>query len=174
MSENGYTAAELDEAQDRFGVRFPPDLYDLLCKQRIADGYDWTGPADPIERALRWPLEGLLFDVEEAGLWWPEWGARPSNKEDRAALLSEVVNAAPKLIPLLAHRYLPEQPQEAGNPVFSVYQSDIIIYGADLEDWLRVESDQTYTARPQPSRRPIDFWSLAVERSGDPEFMSPL
>jgi len=171
---NGYTAAKLDEAQERFGIRFPPDLYELLRERRISGDHDWAGPVEPIKQALQWPLEGMLFDVEEAGLWWPEWGERPNKREDRASVVTELVRRAPKLIPLLAHRYIPEQPHSSGNPVFSVYQSDIIIYGADLDDWLRVESDETYTARPRPCTRAIEFWTIAVERSGDPEFMRPL
>ena len=170
---SGYTASELDEAQQRFGVRFPPDLYEFLREQRIPDGHDWTGSAEPIERALQWPLEGLLFDVEEAGVWWPEWGERPSNKEDRTAIVSEIVESAPKLIPLLAHRYLPEQPHEAGNPIFSIYQSDIIVYGADLQDWVRVEFDPTFSTRPSVVTRAIDFWSMAAARNGDPDFYAP-
>ena len=167
---SGYTAAELDAAQERFGFRFPLDLYELLREQRIPDGHDWTGPGEAIEQALQWPLDGLLFDVEEAGLWWPEWGERPSDKTGRAAIVTQVVESAPKLIPLLAHRYLPEQPNDAGNPVFSVYQSDIVVYGTDLADWMGVESDPTFSTKPAPVSRAIDFWSVAVARNGDPDF----
>jgi len=30
---------------------------------------------------------------------------------------------------MIGHRYLPEQPREAGNPVFSVFYSDLIHRG---------------------------------------------
>ena len=42
---------------------------------------------------------------------------------------------APRLIPLISHRYLPETANETGNPVFSVYQSDVIHYGTDVADY---------------------------------------
>src|SRR5205814_508053 len=143
---------------------FPPDLLDRLKEQRVFGdrGYDWVHNEERIADALKWPLEGLLFDVEEAGLWWPEWGERPATKDQRAAIVGEVVGTAPKLIPLMGHRYLPEQPNIAGNPVFSVYQSDIIVYGADLSDWMRIESDSKLQAQIRYPVREIEFWSLTV------------
>jgi hypothetical protein len=71
---------------------------------------------------------------------------------------------APKLIPLLGHRYLPADPCEAGNPVFSVYQSDVIYYGANLQDWMRWEVDG-WDAEPWPAISRIRFWSDAEERN---------
>jgi hypothetical protein len=120
--EPGYSQCELDAAQEKFGLVFPPDLIALLRDRRLPGGHDWAGDEAPIRRMLEWPLEGILFDVEYAGLWWPEWGERPEREADRADVVTAVVAAAPKLIPLYSHRYLPEEPREAGNPVFSVHQ----------------------------------------------------
>jgi hypothetical protein len=136
--EKGYTQAELDDAQQRFGLVFPPDLVALLRDRRPLDGHVWTDDA-AIRRALAWPFEGLLFDVEQNDLWWPEWGTRPARANAREEILRSVVSGAPKLIPLIAHRYLPEEPHERGNPVFSVYQADVIYYGADLVDYFERE-----------------------------------
>ena len=164
MSEPGYSASELEEAQQRFGLTFPPDLVDLLREQRIPGGYDWMRDDEKLVRALQWPLEGMLFDVEENDLWWPEWGERPATKDNRATIVAGVISNAPKLIPLMGHRYLPEEPNVVGNPIFSVYQSDIIVYGADLHDWLRVELDPTFQSQTRWPVREIEFWSLAVTR----------
>jgi hypothetical protein len=79
-----------------------------------------------------------------------------------------VFAAAPRLIPLDGHRYLPETPHERGNPVFSVYQSDVIYYGADLADWVRREDLGWDVGIPiDPARPPkeIPFWSEAVRRN---------
>ena len=38
----GYAQAELDRAQERFGLVFPPDLIALLRERRPADGHDWA------------------------------------------------------------------------------------------------------------------------------------
>lgn len=35
---DGYTQGELDTAQERYGLRFPPDLAALLLERRPIDG----------------------------------------------------------------------------------------------------------------------------------------
>jgi hypothetical protein len=166
----GYTQVELDDAQQKFGLVFPPDLMALLRDRRPSEGHVWTDEA-AIRRALARPLEGLLFDVEHNHLWWPEWGEKPTSSNDREEVLRSVVSRAPKLIPLIAHRYLPEEPHERGNPVFSVHQSDVIYYGADLTDYFEREF-LGYNHRPWtlPIKR-IPFWSDLVERNSDTDFM---
>ena len=53
-------------------------------------------------------------------------------------------------------------PQLPDNPVFSVHQTDIIVYGTDLEDYLAHEFLMTEDAQEEwtvPSgTRPIRFW----------------
>lgn len=160
----GYSAAELDRAQARFGLIFPVDLVDLLRDRRPVDGPDWNDEA-AVRPLLAWPFEGLLFDVEEAGLWWPEWGDRPNRAEERAEILRGVVGRAPQLIPIFGHRYLPASPNQVGNPVFSVYQSDVIHYGADLDDYIDRE-ETGWAERPWPKTlREIEFWSELVRRN---------
>jgi hypothetical protein len=91
----GYTQTELDGAQERFGLVFPPDLVALLRDRRPLDGHVWTDePA--IRRMLDWPFEGLLFDVEHNQLWWPEWGEKPDDADVRKEVLRSVVARAPK------------------------------------------------------------------------------
>jgi hypothetical protein len=71
---------------------------------------------------------------------------------------------APRLIPIFGHRYLPAEPEIAGNPVFSVYQTDIIYYGVDLRRYLSCEFgglDYALANRDEPRR--IRFWADLVE-----------
>lgn len=160
----GYTQGELDSAQERFDLVFPPDLIALLRDRRPLDGHDWSDEA-AIRQALGWPFEGLLASVERGSLWWPEWGERPATPDERKDVLWWVLSRAPKLIPLLGHRYLPEQPHEAGNPIFSVFGWDTIYYGADLADYFERE----FAGFPfRPLREPIKyipFWSDLVRRA---------
>ena len=73
-------------------------------------------------------------------------------------MVDEWVAAAPRLIPIYGHRMMPDEPQEPGNPVFSVHQTDIIHYGFDLADYLRHEFGLP-GREPWPERvRPIRFW----------------
>jgi hypothetical protein len=160
----GYSQSELDEAQAKYGLVFPPDLIELFRDRRPVLGYDWRTDDKEIREMLAWPLEGLLFDVESGYLWWPEWGKRPETVEARTQVLTDVVSKAPKLIPLFSHRYLPSEPSLAGNPVLSIYQSDMIYYGANLKDYFERELTGSRRPLPQPIRR-IRFWSDFVERN---------
>ena len=160
----GYTQSELDRAQRRFGLVFPPDLIALLTRKRPVEGHDWTDDR-AIRRALELPFEGLRKSVENGQLSWPEWGKLPSSAHAREQVLRKVVSRAPKLIPLIAHRYLPEQPHEAGNPVFSIFHTDAIYYGANLKDYFEREF-AGWNSKPWPARiKYIPFWSDLVERS---------
>jgi hypothetical protein len=69
-----------------------------------------------------------------------------------------MIAEAPKLIPIYSHRFIPEEPSEAGNPIFSVYQMDIIYYGFDLDDYLRHEFDLPGRKEWPAQVRPIKFW----------------
>ena len=160
----GYTKAELDAAQEMFGLVFPPDLVTLFLEKRPLNGHDWRDEAS-IRKMLSWPFETLQFDVENNALWWTEWGQRPKEVEDRENLLRQVLMKAPRLIPLYSHRFLPEAPQEADNPVFSVYGADTVIYGANLEDYFKREFS-SFDNKPRPRNlKYIPFWSELVERN---------
>lgn len=171
----GYTQDQLDDVQAKWDLRFPPDLLGLLRDRRLVSLHgrptvDWVRDEDTVIRGwLDWPFEGFRHDVESGGLWWPEWGARPETAGDRHARLQAVFAAAPTLIPVFAHRFLPSDPCEAGNSVFSVWQSDVIVCGADLADYLEREASARPERRPWPERiRRVPFWTEAVERNSRP------
>lgn len=168
----GYTQTELDDVQAKWDLRFPPDLVALYRERRrviehpsndLFCSSDWiTSPEKEIRSALDWPLESFLFDVEQR-LWWPEWGEMPLPLEDREQKFRSIFLTAPKLIPVFGHRYIPEQPNEVGNPIFSVYQMDVIFYGTDLPDYINRELHPSLEAgNPHPIRE-IPFWNRAVE-----------
>jgi hypothetical protein len=45
----------------------------------------------------------------------------------------------PKLIPIYGHRYVPTVNGVDNPSIFSVYQTDVIYYGIDLENYFRIE-----------------------------------
>ena len=160
----GYTKAELRAAENKFDLAFPPDLKALFLEKRPLGGHDWRNEG-AIRKMLSWPLETLLFDVENNEMWWPEWGEKPASADSRKEVIQHVVSQAPRLLPLFSHRFLPEMPNEAGNPVFSVYGADTIYYGANLEDYFARElSPSSHLQLPSVSKR-IPFWSELVERN---------
>jgi hypothetical protein len=164
----GLTPDELERAEQVHGFRFPPDLRSLLsCALPSGPRFpDWRKPES---RALRdqmtLPFQGIAFDIERNAFWWPAWGPRPAALGDALAVARAAVEAAPRLIPVFAHRYLPAEPEDAGNPVFSVHQTDIIHYGADLRSYLANEfgtPDPTIVIVGGTPRR-IRLWTDLVE-----------
>ena len=87
--------------------------------------------------------------------------------QDAFVIAKQAIDQAPKLIPILGHRYIPDSPQESGNPIFSVYQTDIICYGRDLEEYLGNEFGYYFfgQGRYQITKpvRSIAFWSYLVD-----------
>lgn len=163
----GLTPREIKVAEGRLNVRFPVDLAEFLSTV-LPSGKDfpnWRKLHDAkLNEQLAWPVDGILFDVQYNSFWWEEWGYRPSTLEDAIALARRKLAAQPLLLPVYGHRYLPADPPAAGNPVLSVYQTDIIYYGADLRRYIAHEFggiDHT-SAIAGPIRR-IRFWSDVIE-----------
>lgn len=101
--------------------------------------FDWRKDDEAVTGALNWPFEGLFFDVEENALWPDSWGERPDKAEDLLKKFAQLVATAPALIPITGHRYLLADSLEAGNPVLSIWGSDIICYGSNLKNFLMLE-----------------------------------
>lgn len=163
----GLSDAEVAAAEARFAFRFPPDLRALLqtALPRGPHFPDWrSGNETTLRDWFDLPRQGIVFDVEHNGFWLPEWGPRPATLAEAGAVVGRLVAAAPKLIPVYTHRMMPAEPHRPGNPVFSVHQTDIIVYGADLQSYLAREflpsgeADEEWTSSGEP--RPIAFWDI--------------
>jgi hypothetical protein len=164
--QSGLNDREIDAIEATWQISFPPDYRTFLSILNAPDRgqygtqwsterpgelershdrptfYDWKRDIDAVRSALRWPLEGLLFDVENNNLWPDSWGKRPNSAAARQEQLEGLVGKAPRLIPIISHRYLLATPLKSGNPVLSVYQADIIVYGADLRAFLLEELEE--------------------------------
>lgn len=128
--------------------------------QRRSPWPDWRGadPADLCER-LDWPVEGVLFDVQHDAQWHPSWGPRPADASGALAVARQHLGRAPKMIPVYSHRYLPAGRDTHGHPVLSIYQTDIIVYGTDLADYINQEfGGRSITADWTPPPM-VPFWS---------------
>lgn len=167
--EPGLTDTEIGEIEERFNFRFPPDLSEFLqAGLPYGEGFpDWRSND---ERSLRdWldlPRDGVAFDVRSNGVWLPSWGPKPEESDQAERLINELVRAAPTLIPVYSHRMIPEGPR-AGNPVFSVHQTDIIVYGCNLASYLCNEfkvATPTELNRGDKAQQ-IEFWSAIVKHN---------
>ncbi len=104
----------------------------------------------------------MLFDVEHNALWMPAWGSRPPGLADALAKAAAALASAPVLAPLYGHRSVPTVPGEAGNPVLSCYQADIIYYGRDLPEWFEREFHGLRTPIELPVA-PVPFWDWFLD-----------
>jgi hypothetical protein len=166
--DTGLTSEEFTSIEARFRFQFPDDLREFLSiGLPISRGWiDWRHAEEKtIRERMGWPFEGMCFDISNNAFWLEEWGRRPSDLKDAIEIARQAYQQAPVLIPIHSHRYIPTLPREPGNPIFSVYQTDIIYYGSDLMDYLQNEflyhfGRSTYTITGTP--RQIPFWSALV------------
>lgn len=156
---NGLSEDEIHQIERQWSLQFPPDYRHFLQRLHTVDRpmkgahyteyveggeesrlvpdeapsfRNWLAETDAVQGAFDWLVEGLQFDVEHNDLWRPGWGPRPATLAEQQEQVRQLVIAAPRLIPVIGHRYLLAEPCQAGNPVFSIWQSDIIVYGPDL------------------------------------------
>jgi hypothetical protein len=112
-------------------------------------------------------VRSFLFDLENNHFWPGEWGEQPADPRDAPPVIARKLAEVPALIPIYAHRAIPNEPLERGNPVFSFWQPvDTIVYGSDLEDYLRREFATSPAGRWTPISslgRPIRFWTELLE-----------
>jgi hypothetical protein len=155
----GMTDAQVDDAQRRYRLVFPPDYRRFLTTLHTTDPemvgafyegstlvaktgrsvHDWSGDPDPINKALAAPVDGLLWSIEAEDSWHPRWGPRPDTERGRVEVIRALAANAPPLIPVMGHRYLVGAPIVEGNPVLSMYGADVIVYADNLESYLASE-----------------------------------
>ncbi|MBK8723503.1 MAG: hypothetical protein IPL95_14945 [Saprospiraceae bacterium] len=169
----GLSDDEIFRVNQEFGIRFPNDLKLLLQTEiPINNGFvNWRyginceNGKKEIDYYLNWPMEGMLFDIKNNSFWHDKWGIKPSEFEKQKLIALKELDKQPKLIPIYSHRYISSEPNEIGNPVFSVYQMDIIYYGVDLMDYFskefRFELPKSYGIITEPKQ--IQFWSDIVD-----------
>ena len=152
--EPGLEEAELARIETEFSIEFPPDLRALLANGmpvgsappppgatgRSSGFPDWRNTStEELRRELSRPLDAVLFDVRERGFWFTSWPDRPESLDEALAFAAREIMRAPRLVPVYGRRYISSAPVESGNPILSVYQTDVICYGADLDDYFENE-----------------------------------
>jgi hypothetical protein len=101
----------------------------------------------------------VLFDVEHTALWHPSWGQRPAGTGEALRTARQHLSRAPRMIPVFGHRYLPAGRGTYGHPVLSIYQSDIIVYGTDLADYITCEFSRRLISADWAPPPMVPFWS---------------
>ncbi|MEV7071614.1 hypothetical protein [Streptomyces sp. NPDC093990] len=153
--EPGLTDAEFARIESEYGFEFADDHRAFLAAGLPVnvppeEGQTWSKPwpewrggdLDSLSRQLAWPTEGVLLDVEHNAFWYDGWGERPSDEATALDTARRHLRAAPVLVPVYAHRYLPAGRGSFGHPVLSMWQTDVIYYGLDLADYVHQEFDE--------------------------------
>jgi hypothetical protein len=170
--DEGLTDDEISRVEREYDFRFPPDLRDFLhFSLPISDGFpnwrigDVASGKQPtaIRERMDWPSAGICFDVERNNFWAQGWGTKPEDLESALKIARQKLGAVPKLIPLYSHRYISSEPLQSGNPIFSVYQSDVIYYGNDLPSYFAHEFGVNCPDWTIKQPRKIPFWSELAE-----------
>lgn len=162
---SGLTDEEIVKAENFYNFKFPPDLKEfLMFALPVSNGWmNWRElENDRIKSMFDWVYEGICLDIENNIFWLDEWGKKPSNLQEAFSIAEQKIDEAPKLIPISGHRYIPESPNERNNPVFSVYQTDIIYYGSNLWNYLENEFYYYFEKPSYQLTKPIkqiEFWS---------------
>ncbi len=189
----GLTDAECDILAKQHGLLFPPDLRSFLqylLPIRAQQFPNWREDAAQ-ELTSTWDslLGGIWGDIDprqepyfalnadtgaweqvtpafQPRLWLSSWGPQPQTAEQAYAVLHEQLARAPRLLRLFGHRFLPATPRAAGNPVFSIVRTDIIVYGNDLSDYFAREFGVPRPRWAANTPRTIPFWSELVALNG--------
>lgn len=156
----GLRDEELTGVEQRFGFTFAP-VHRSFLAQALPLGPGWVDwrrhPTRAIQDRLDWPEDGLIFDVLNSDFWPHSWGPRPSDDGQAVLIARNEIRRLPTLVPIYSHRYLPAAPTAEPTPVFSVSQSDVIVYGDDLSDYLAHEFHLPRHPDQEPAH--IEFWS---------------
>ena len=167
--EKGLSDKEVLKAEELFNLNFPKDLK-LFLQTALPVGSSfvhWRYGINSeegfkeISKRINYPKEDLIYDVENKLLWKEDWGEKPKTFNEQKEIVLNYLKRQPKLIPIYSHRFISSEPVEEGNPVFSIYQWDIIHYGNDLLDYFsnefQIEIPKSYGEIKNPKR--IRFWS---------------
>lgn len=153
----GLTDHEIDRAEREYGFSFADDHRAMLAAGLpVGAGWpNWRAPTGALADQLRWPIDGLLLAVAHHDYWHPEWGTRPDQVADAVAKADSWLAMAPRMVPVHKHGYLPAGAGTYGHPVLSMEQTDIIVYGEDLADYVEHE----FAGRPVGDATvTVEFW----------------
>ena len=164
----GLSAMDIASIETALGFRLPPDFVYLFQNLQDPGGvfFPWQNfDKRRYDESIAWVLHGIEFDIEHNGFWLERWGDKAQDLPAAVDIARRDFPAWPKLLPIFGHRFLAAEPCRGGNPVFSIMQTDIIYYGADLAHYLLHEftpsgdrKDYLRHTYDQQIRR-IDVWS---------------
>ncbi|MGD1956697.1 MAG: hypothetical protein ACFBZ9_15975 [Sphingomonadales bacterium] len=166
----GLSSERLDAIEKELGFPFPPDFRFLF--ENVSDPGEVLFPWSNFDKSvykqmIDWVWRGIKFDIEHNDIWLRRWGVRSETLAEAIEVARLDFVTWPPLLPIYGHRFLPARPTLPDNPVFSIKQTDIIYYGANLAEYLVNEFVVYSFYRESKPIRQIEVWSdLAEGREG--------
>jgi hypothetical protein len=161
----GLSDDEFTDIEAALGFEFADDHRAFLAVGLpVGEGWpDWRREGRRgLRKRLQLPLDGILFEVEWHGFWTDRWGQRPARMKDALRSANYQLARVPRMVPVYSHRYLAAGRGTFGHPVLSIYQTDIIVYGDDLLDYVDGEFVRKSPVSQQFTTPTVDFWSELV------------
>lgn len=165
--ETGLSKQEIIEVERVYNINFPTEYEEFLKEGvPVSNGfYNWRDLSPKnisyIKEKMNIPFIDILNYCGEIDEWPSAWGTRPKNSQDLKRKIEMLLNEAPRLIPVYAHRYIPMLKEES--PVLSVMGLDIIYYGQNLFQYLEIEfGRKNYNEIAFENIGYIEFWSDTI------------
>jgi hypothetical protein len=140
---DGLSDEEFERIEATYGFTFPPDLKGILqAGLPVGAGFpNWrAGNPEHLRMRINLPIAGLLHEVSNSNFWWKAWGPRPVDIKQAVRSARSALRRSSILVPMYGHCYIPSSPNLAGNPVFFVYQKNVVYCGYDVADFLDREA----------------------------------
>ena len=167
--KNGLTDDEINKIEEIYRIVFPKWLRKFyILGVPFSEENDlfplWSDFSETniaqIKARIQKPYKMLSREVQD-GFWLTSWGSRPESKEEALQKFGELSSAAPRLIPIYSHRYMPLIDGVDDPPVISISGSDVIYYGCNLHDYLQNEFLNEEFAIPTDCIK-VPFWDDLV------------
>jgi len=166
----GLSEGELQNIEEALSTNLPSDLR-IFLGVGLPISHDgnrklfpqWRDdPKTEIARTREDIENAFTSDIEKNSYWNVQFGEKPENIEEAKTKALEIIRSWPPLVRIYGHRYLPTEPNAAGNPVFSVWQAlDTVYYGNNLKSYLVKEFGIKVPGQEENKINPVPFWSDA-------------
>ncbi len=137
----------------------------VTATDTVANGIWWDIEVNSESSAVA--VAAIREERDEVGppTFWPSsWGDCPPSTNRRRERLVRLLDAAPRVIPLIGNRYLLNLGDEVGNPVLSIHQTEVLLWADSLREFFLRDLAVVLPAASYPQRpatrtlKDVPFW----------------
>lgn len=165
--ERGLSEQEFSKIEEVYEFQFPTSYKCFLALGvPIGSGfYNWRDLSSSNVKMIKNKMEIPFLDIKkycnEIDQWPIAFGKKPKSEKELEKRITLLLKNAPILIPVYSHRYMPISSIK-NPPFFSVYGIDIIYYGEDLIQYLKIEFGIIDYSEMHNNMEYIEFWSETI------------